>query len=47
MGPPKEELPYRVAKRDDNQGEEIKDKAASDIGKQKKASLTTWYLPLV
>ena len=44
---PKEELPSWAAKRDDNLGEQTKDKAASDAGKGERASGTTWSLPLV
>ena len=41
MGPPKEDLPSWVAKRDDNQGEETKDKAPSEAGKLERVSWTT------
>ena len=47
MGPPKEESPSWVAERDDNHGEDTKDKAASYAGKQERASRTAWSLPLV
>ena len=46
MGPPKEELPAWAAERDDNH-REIEDKAASDAGKQERASGTKWSFPLV
>ena len=46
-GAPKEELPSWAAERDDNHGEETKDKAASNAGKQERASGITWSFPLV
>ena len=47
MGPLKEESPSWVSERDDNHGEETKNKATSNAGKRERASGTTWYLPLV
>ena len=46
-GTPKEELLSWVAERDDNHGEETKNKAASDVGKRERASGTAWSLPFV
>ena len=42
MGPPKEESPFWVTDKDNNYGEETKDKTASDAGKQERACGTTW-----